>query len=242
MTHYKRLSSFALVAIALLMVAVAASIGLMGHIDAKLKQSAEQQVITFTRQAAGNVADRVFVIQNALSVFTVQSADPEDVVPALAALQERFGFTDIAFAGMDGVGRHGDGSEFHVSEVKQKETALSLGEMTFSDTYENGDGVRVRLAQRPVEIEGEQVGALYVQVPLDRFVMPSNLDMFDGRGYFLLFQRRTGEILVRPQEETLTPIESGTTLYDFLDAASKIPIQGPSSDVFVSPRFVGSRV
>ena len=93
MTHYKRLSSFALVAIALLMVAVAASIGLMGHIDAKLKQSAEQQVITFTRQAAGNVADRVFVIQNALSVFTVQSADPEDVVPALAALQERFGFT-----------------------------------------------------------------------------------------------------------------------------------------------------
>lgn len=242
MTHYKRLSSFALVAIALLMVAVAASIGLMGHIDAKLKQSAEQQVITFTRQAAGNVADRVFVIQNALSVFTVQSADPEDVVPALAALQERFGFTDIAFAGMDGVGRHGDGSEFHVSEVKQKETALSLGEMTFSDTYENGDGVRVRLAQRPVEIEGEQVGALYVQVPLDRFVMPSNLDMFDGRGYFLLFQRRTGEILVRPQEETLTPIESDTTLYDFLDAASKIPIQGPSSDVFVSPRFVGSRV
>ena len=88
MTHYKRLSSFALVAIALLMVAVAASIGLMGHIDAKLKQSAEQQVITFTRQAAGNVADRVYAIQNALSVFTVQSADPEDVVPALAALQE----------------------------------------------------------------------------------------------------------------------------------------------------------
>ena len=83
MTHYKRLSSFALVAIALLMVAVAASIGLMGHIDAKLKQSAEQQVITFTRQAAGNVADRVFVIQNALSVFTVQSADPEDVVRRL---------------------------------------------------------------------------------------------------------------------------------------------------------------
>ena len=36
MTHYKRLSSFALVAIALLMVAVAASIGLMGHIDVKL--------------------------------------------------------------------------------------------------------------------------------------------------------------------------------------------------------------
>ena len=71
MTHYKRLSSFALVAIALLMVAVAASIGLMGHIDVKLKQSAEQQVITFTRQAAGNVADRVYAIQNALSVFTV---------------------------------------------------------------------------------------------------------------------------------------------------------------------------
>ena len=121
MTHYKRLSSFALVAIALLMVAVAASIGLMGHIDVKLKQSAEQQVITFTRQAAGNVADRVYAIQNALSVFTVQSADPEDVVPALAALQERFGFTDIAFVGMDGVGRHGDGSPFDVSEVKQEE-------------------------------------------------------------------------------------------------------------------------
>ena len=80
-----------------------------------------------------------------------------------------------------------------MSEVKQEEKALSLGEMAFSDTYENDDGVRVRLAQRPVEIAGQQVGALYVQVPLDRFVMPRNLDMFDGRGYFTPVPEANGE-------------------------------------------------
>ncbi|MEI3232216.1 MAG: hypothetical protein V8S24_13910 [Gordonibacter pamelaeae] len=43
--------------------------------------------------------------------------------------------------------------------------------------------------------------------------------MFDGRGYFMLFQGTTGEILVPPTEDTKTPITSGMTVYSFLDQA-----------------------
>ena len=51
--------------------------------------------------------------------------------------------------------------------------------------------------------------------------MSRQLDMFDGRGYFMLFEGSTGEVLVPPTGETKTPVFIGTSLYDFLDRASQ---------------------
>ena len=50
----------------------------------------------------------------------------------------------------------------------------------------------MRLAQHPLYLDGQQIGALYVQIPLSLFSMDEQLDMFDGRDYFMLFQGTTG--------------------------------------------------
>ena len=97
----RRLALYIVAALAAVVV-LGTSLGLMGYIDQKLKQGAEQQVVTFTQQAASNVTDRIFIVQNAIGAFEVQSADPAAVVPALQGLRDRFGFAEVAFSDKDG--------------------------------------------------------------------------------------------------------------------------------------------
>lgn len=227
-----RYAAGAAVAIACIALGVCVVLALTWFIDHKLNESAENQVIAFTEQAASNISDRMFMVQNAVGAFTVQSSNPADLVSALSALRERHGFSHAAAVGMDGTGFLDDGSPFSTGDLVQQETALSQQVASYSDTFVNDEGVRVRLAQEPLYLDGVLVGALYVQIPLDLFTMPADLDMFDGRGYFMLFEAKTGEILVEPGEETKTPISGSMTLYDFLDEAARyeIPTAFDSSD------------
>lgn len=85
----KRRIAASIAIVAVVAAIVAAVLGLTSYIDKKLNQSAEQQVVTFTEQAAASVADRMFMSQNAIGAFTVQTADPELIVPALKNLALR---------------------------------------------------------------------------------------------------------------------------------------------------------
>ena len=218
----KRTRRVVAIVVAVLMVVaiVGAVVYLTNSIDRKLNQSAEQQVVTFTEQAAAGVSDRMFMVQNAIGAFAVQSADPAKIVPALVDLKESIGFADVAFAATDGTGLNADGKPFNVADLAQVETALSQERYSYSGTFANNQGAYVRLAQRPLYIDGKLAGALYVQIPLSLFTMPSHLDMFDGRGYFIVLEASSGEILVAPQYGTKTPVGPGASLYDFLRDAS----------------------
>ena len=183
----KRRITASIAIVAIVAAIVSAVLGLTSFIDKKLNQSAEQQVVTFTEQSASNVTDRMYMSQNAIGAFTVQTTDPALVAPALSSFQEHTlcecdvcrdgrsrrsrGWLRI-FRRRAGSARNGfvRGSQFVLCHVRQR------------------GGRRVRLAQTPLYIDGQQVGALYVQVPLSLFSMSRQLDMFDGRGYFMLFR------------------------------------------------------
>ena len=87
-----RRTSNAVAAIVCIILGASVVLALMQFIDHKLNQSAENQVLAFTEQAASNVADRMAMKQNALGAFAVQSSDPAELVPALNALKQRNGF------------------------------------------------------------------------------------------------------------------------------------------------------
>ncbi|MEA5019783.1 MAG: ATP-binding protein [Gordonibacter sp.] len=226
--------TFYVVAVLIVLAVVGVSFALMGYIDHKLRQGAEQQVITFTQQAASSVSDKISNAQNAVWAFEVQTADPATLVSSLKGLRDRFGLAAAAFVGMDGVGLDADGNPFSVASLGHEETALSQGIASFSQTLVFEDGRSGRFAQRPLFIGDQQVGALYVQVPFDLFAMEQQLDMFDGRGYFLLFEGSSGEILVPPSEETTTPLSGNETLYSFLQDASDVEVP-PGQNVIDSP-------
>ena len=158
----KRRITASIAIVAIVAAIVSAVLGLTSFIDKKLNQSAEQQVVTFTEQSASNVTDRMYMSQNAIGAFTVQTTDPALVAPALSSFQEHHGFANATFAGWTversrgwlrifrrraGSARNGfvRGSQFVLCHVRQR------------------GGRRVRLAQTPLYIDGQQVGALYVQ-------------------------------------------------------------------------------
>ncbi len=231
--------TFYVVAVLIVLAVVGVSFALMGYIDHKLRQGAEQQVITFTQQAAISVSDKISNAQNAIWAFEVQTADPTTLVSSLKGLRDRFGLAAAAFAGMDGVGLDANGNPFSVASLGHEETALSQGIASFSQTLVLEDGRSGRFAQRPLFIGDQQVGALYVQVPFDLFAMEQQLDMFDGRGYFLLFEGLSGEILVPPSGETTTPLSENETLYNFLQDASDVEVP-PSQNIIDSPLALAS--
>lgn len=231
--------TFYVVAVLIVLAVVGVSFALMGYIDHKLRQGAEQQVITFTQQAAISVSDKISNAQNAIWAFEVQTADPTTLGSSLKGLRDRFGLAAAAFAGMDGVGLDANGNPFSVASLGHEETALSQGIASFSQTLVLEDGRSGRFAQRPLFIGDQQVGALYVQVPFDLFAMEQQLDMFDGRGYFLLFEGLSGEILVPPSGETTTPLSENETLYNFLQDASDVEVP-PSQNIIDSPLALAS--
>ena len=97
----KRRITASIAIVAIVAAIVSAVLGLTSFIDKKLNQSAEQQVVTFTEQSASNVTDRMYMSQNAIGAFTVQTTDPALVAPALSSFQEHHGFANATFAGMD---------------------------------------------------------------------------------------------------------------------------------------------
>lgn len=207
---------FVAVSIAVVFAILAASVCLLTYIDQKLRQSAEQQVKTFTEQAANNVNDRMRYVQDAIGAFTIVNDDLPSIQSMMHSFKSRFGFEFVAFAMPDGEGIDSDGAPFSVADLPVPETALSMQKPTYSANYDLGNGQYGKLAQNPLYIDGELAGALYVEIPSSMFSMERSLDMFDGRGYFILFDARTQEIVVPPTEQTKVPITAGTKIYDFL--------------------------
>ena len=194
----KRRITASIAIVAIVAAIVSAVLGLTSFIDKKLNQSAEQQVVTFTEQSASNVTDRMYMSQNAIGAFTVQTTDPALVAPALSSFQEHHalrmrrlpGWTVEAFARM--------APHFpSTSWLSPKRLCPRVAVRTLPRSPTRRAPACVSPKRRFISM-GQQVGALYVQVPLSLFSMSRQLDMFDGRGYFMLFEGSTGEVRCPP--------------------------------------------
>ncbi len=213
--------------VVLIVMAVALS-ALSGYIDNKLRQNGEQQATTFTEQMGSFVGEKVEDIQNAIGAFTIQSDDPALVQPALAALRDRFGFYGVAFARMDGTGVTAGGESFDVAQLGDEEVALSQGVPGYSESFQTPDGVYARLAQEPLYLDGRQAGALYVVIPLTAFSTDAAEVTKGVIGDTLLFDGRTGEVLLN-FGETATADE-GSSVYDFVGGALAAAARAPGKN------------
>ena len=203
--------------VAMLVILAIALAALSGYVNDKLCQNGEQQATTFTEQVGSFVGEEAEAIQDAIGAFTIQSDDPALVQPALASLGERFEFSGVAFARMDGRGITAEGEPFDVADLGVAETALSQGRASYSESFQSPDGVYTRVAQEPLFISGAQVGALYVQIPLSVFSVDSARVTRGVIGDTLLFDGTTGEVLLNFGDGTNVP--EGSSVYDFVGGA-----------------------
>lgn len=186
------------------------------HIDERLNQNAEQQVVTYTQQATYTISGRLELVLSSIYAFNIESEDPARIEAQLHAFVESFGFTNAYFVNMDGEGISAEGKTFNVVDLDVPETALSDGRYSYSQTFKNDHGAGARIGQRPLFLDGKQIGALYVEVPLSIFVLPEEIELFDDGSYFILFEGSTGEILDAPKQNIQSGSILGEDMYSFL--------------------------
>ncbi len=205
------------VIVAVIAAAVIVLVGVMlsvtSYLDRWLQSTGEEEALAFTEQAALSVGERAQLIQSAIGAFTLESDQPTSVQPALAALKDAMGFSTCAFAGMDGTGITAEGRPFDASTIPH-EVSLSQGEMGYSDAFLNANGQYARIAQKPLYLEGRQIGALYVEIPLSLMATKS-INAFPNYQGAFLFEAETGEVLLTSDNHADLPLP-GTSIYDYI--------------------------
>lgn len=203
--------------------AAIAMLALTGFIEGKLEENGERQSMIQTEQMASFVGESVDMVEAAIGSFTIESTDPDSLAISLSAFRDGFGFSEVAFAGLDGVGVDADGNEFRANRLSDVEKAMAQGfeGYGYSETYVDEEGRYVRLAQRTLSIADEPVGTLYVQIPLALFLSPYYAPVVDSdtvghEGEVCLFEGGTGKVLVSslPDGSIAQP---GESLYDFIE-------------------------
>ena len=221
-------SAFIYGGVAMLVLLAVALGSLSGYIDDKLRQNGEQQATTFTEQVGSFVGEKAEDIQDAIGAFTVQSDDPALVRPALAELRNRFGFAEVAFARMDGRGITAAGGPFDVADLEVPETAISRAAPSYSESFVDAEGAYARLAQEPLYIGDAQVGALYVTIPMGVFSTDTAAVTKGVIGDTLLFDGRTGEVLLNFGDGTTA--DEGTSVYAFIERALRSSASVPGQN------------
>ena len=205
-------------AIAVLVALSLSLVSLAGYINNRLEESGERQFLAYSEQAASFAGERVRYIQSALSSFTVETDEPAQLRQALENLRNSYGFTKVGFADMGGSGINADGSPFSIADITQQEVALSEGEAAYSTAYISAEGSYVHLAQVPLFIESEQIGALYVQIPLSLF-LPEAAENTADEGYErFIFDALTGEIVASSVEDKPQAMP-GDSMYAYIESA-----------------------
>lgn len=216
-------STLVYIAVAVLVVAAVALLALTNFIEGKLEENGERQSMVQTEQMANFVGESVDMMEAAIGSFTIESTDPESLAVSLSAFREGFGFSQVAFVGLDGVGIDADGDEFRTAWLSESERTIAQGSegYGYSETYVDEEGRYVRMAQRVLSIAGKPAGTLYVKIPLALFLSPYYAPVVDSEtvgheGEVCLFEGRTGEVLVSslPGNGIAQP---GESLYDFIE-------------------------
>lgn len=235
--HTKTIVAAILVA-ALVLVGVMLSV--TSYLSKWLQNTGEDEALAFTEQAARSVGERALLIQSAIGSFAVESEDFSLIQPALAALQDSMGFSGVAFANMSGEGVTAKGEAFKPSDFSQ-DLVIRQGDMGYSAAFANASGQYARIAQRPLYLEGRQIGTLYVEIPLSLMATPS-INAFPNHEGTFLFDAGTGEVLLVSPEMAHFPLP-GSSAFNFVgDALERWQDSAGMAAQTSSERLAGSIV
>lgn len=205
------------IAIALIIIGVAGS--LLSTIDRQLHEDAKLQVEGLTEQAAENAAGRIKLTENIIQSFAVQTDDIESICQSMQELKMSCGFAEVAFFDKEGNSHCTEGDAFSSDDISSTAIAGRVEDVTYRVPDTSLGGEYLFQAEKPLTVNGEEIGTLYINIPLTTVIDEGHFSIYDGQGHFILFQEETGMVLISSSEESQWIPDTGDSLYDFLDAA-----------------------
>lgn len=182
--------------IALFLIIIAISVN---RVTEKMEESAVNTTQNLLLKLADHIelamSDDEKAIQNLANELSDQK---EDAIKQLKSFTETYGFLNAYYVGVDGTNYDADGNLFDESKLNFTDTALREGTSGFSDAYNGSYGLWESIYQTPVVRNGQTVGALYVQVELDKYDDGDSLNFYGESGMAYLFDAQTKKIVLMP--------------------------------------------
>ena len=235
--EHKYLFAFVGAGIAIVLIVIGVAGSLLNAIDQQLRNDTEQQIQVITEQASENVGDRIELTENIIKSFTVHTADTERIRQSMHELKSSCGFAEVAFIDIEGnCYCSGEGS-FSSADVSLSPIARTAGEVIYRTPHVGSQGEFLFQAEKPLVLDGEEIGTLYINIPLAMVIDEENFSVYNNQGHLLLFDRSSGLVLVSSQEQ-MQELEQGKERGEEQEQAQEkehsLPFEGDSLYDFLS--------
>lgn len=136
-------------------------------------------------------------IENFAKELHLQNED--ELCDQMKNFAETYDFLNIYYIdALSGKGIDSAHHSFDYSIFPFPETALTNGISGFSDAYNGSYGLWETVYQTPIKRDGENVGALYVQIELNKYDDGTSMNFYGESGMAYLFDVQTKNIVLMP--------------------------------------------
>lgn len=166
----------------------------------KMESSAVHTTQNLLDKLADNLEFSMTNDENTIQQFAkeIRIDNEDEIDEQLKNLVDSFDFLNAYFVDVDGNVFDMDGRLFEYDATLLQETALSQGVSGFCDAYNGYYGLWETVYQVPVVRNQNTVGAIYVQIELNKYAEKNSMSFYGESGMAYLFDIESKKIVLMP--------------------------------------------
>lgn len=206
MKRYRKRSLLILTSvICLLVLSTVFMLSLLDRITDKMDQGSNERMLSSTRIIQSSIS-RQFRndeerINSFAGLYALRGGSTQSI-NVLANYADATDFCRFFYMDMSGTGVDSNGDAVDADSLPFEETALSRGRYGYSDAYIGSSGRLQITFQAPVQLDGEQIGALYADKTLVSYKDPSLFTFSNGAGCAFIVDGKGSWIIESTGSET----------------------------------------
>ena len=146
--------------------------------------------------------------------------DRQSMEGKMASFCDYNDFNHMYIVGKDGIGIDENGNPFETSMLPVQERVLANGERWISEGYSNEYGYETAMFEMPVLDEELQIGAVYVEVEMQKYYTDELFAFQSGNGRAYLFNRTDGNWVIKGPVSELISLEDDSVYHSLLEAGN----------------------
>ena len=195
---------------------------LSGQISENLEESSYDYLYGSTEIIRRQIDNGVREDERRIERFAdgLAGEDRQSMEGKMASFCDYNDFNHMYIVGKDGIGIDENGNPFETSMLPVQEHVLANGERWISEGYSNEYGYETAMFEVPVLDEELQIGAVYVEVEMQKYYTDELFAFQSGNGRAYLFNRTDGNWVIKGPVSELISLEDDSVYHSLLEAGN----------------------
>ena len=195
---------------------------LSGQISENLEESSYDYLYGSTEIIRRQIDNGVREDERRIERFAdgLAGEDRQSMEGKMASFCDYNDFNHMYIVGKDGIGIDENGNPFETSMLPVQERVLANGERWISEGYSNEYGYETAMFEMPVLDEELQIGAVYVEVEMQKYYTDELFAFQSGNGRAYLFNRTDGNWVIKGPVSELISLEDDSVYHSLLEAGN----------------------